>query len=286
METVTLNRGFASIYMKHTLDVTRIPLKAFLIKTTVIIHLFTTVFLQAACSKSPDTCGCTRDEYSGQGEGSSEKKDNGTDEKSNTFGIDISHHNGDIDWKLLSSRQNLDFVYIKATEGATHIDQRYFKNVEGAYAAGYPIGSYHFFRMKSSAHEQFKNFDKAIKQAGKQSLIPMVDVETDDHHPIKELRDSLKVFMSLIKEEYGVYPMIYGTKRSYSELCGSAFNKYHLYIGRYGNKPPSIKGKGHYTIWQYSEKGILPGIPKPVDMAKFHPKYGIRDISLSLKDKR
>ena len=208
-----------------------------------------------------------------------DKYENNDSKKS--LGIDVSHHNGEIDWNLLRSKHDLDFVYIKATEGATHVDKNYFKNVDGASSVGYLIGSYHFFRMTSGAHEQFKNFYSTVLSAGNQSLIPMVDVETNDGHPISELRDSLNVFMSLIKKEFGVYPMIYGTNRSYNEYCGSKYNKYHLYIGRYGDKPPIVNGIGHYTIWQYSEKGRLSGIPKPVDIAKFHPDYSSKDILLA-----
>ena len=200
-----------------------------------------------------------------------------------TFGIDVSHHNGNINWNLLRSKKDLIFVYIKATEGATHVDKNYFKNVEGASAAGYLIGSYHFFRMTSSTHLQFENFRKTVNSVGKQDLIPMVDVETADQHPIYELQDSLKLFIQLIKDHYGVYPMIYGTNRSYNEYCGSYFNKFHLYIGRYGEKAPIIRGAGTYTIWQYSEKGHLPGIPKPVDLARLHPHHSIEDIMIPTK---
>lgn len=146
----------------------------------------------------------------------------------NNYGIDISHHNGKIDWEKVSSTPLL-FVYIKATEGATHVDKRYLENFEGANDAGYKVGSYHFFRMTSSAHEQFTNFKKIVDR-DKQDLIPMVDVETSDKHSAKELRDSLNVFIGLVREFYGVRPMIYATNRSYNELCGGLYPSYHLYI--------------------------------------------------------
>ena len=134
--------------------------------------------------------------------------------------------------------------------------------------------------MTSSAHAQFDNFLCAIGSVGKQDLIPMVDVDTADKHSVAELQDSLKVFMQLVKDYYGVFPMIYATNRSYNEYCAPAFNKYHLYIGRYGDKAPIVRGSGTYTIWQYSGKGELPGIPNPVDLAKFHPSHSIDDIKM------
>ncbi len=139
------------------------------------------------------------------------------------------------------------------------------------------VGSYHFFRMTSSAHDQFTNFKKTVGR-DKQDLMPMVDVETSDKHSPKELRDSLNVFIGLVREYYGVRPMIYATNRSYNELCGGLYPSFHLYIGRYGNKAPQVKGKGVYTIWQYTETARIDGIPKPVDKAKFNPQYNISDI--------
>ena len=55
-------------------------------------------------------------------------------------------------------------------------------------------------------------------------------------------------------------------------------------IGRWlhqWKKPPVIKGKGHYSIWQYSEKGIVNGISKPVDLNRFHPDFIISDLLLN-----
>lgn len=192
------------------------------------------------------------------------------------YGIDISHHNGKIDWKKVSSTPIL-FVYIKATEGASHIDTSYVKNFEGAKKFGFKVGSYHFFRMTSSAHDQFANFKKTVDR-DKQDLIPMVDVETSDKRSAEELRDSLNVFIGLVREYYGVKPMIYATNRSYNELCGGLYPSYHLYIGRYGKKRPELIGKGVYTIWQYTESARIAGIPKPVDKAKFNPRYSLNDI--------
>ena len=37
----------------------------------------------------------------------------------NYQGIDVSNHQGLIDWSLVSKDENIKFVYIKATEGAT-----------------------------------------------------------------------------------------------------------------------------------------------------------------------
>ena len=203
----------------------------------------------------------------------------GTSAKS-YLGIDVSHHQGKIIWDEVS-KENIDFVYIKATEGATYIDPCFHYNMKGASEAGLLVGAYHYFRMTSGATDQFKNFRNALKGYSV-SLVPMIDVETSDGKSVKELQDSLDVFIKLLKEEYGCAPMIYGTQRSYNTYCAPRYNKYHLYIGRYGPNEPIIKGTGTYTIWQYTEEATVRGIAKPVDMCKFNLKYSLRDIKRTI----
>lgn len=198
-------------------------------------------------------------------------------------GIDVSHHNGQINWSKVRTDNNIQWVYIKATTGATHVDDCYAYNIREARKQGLKVGSYHFFTSYSSAHAQFENFKTQAKKS-EQDLIPMVDVESElGKWTIQQVQDSLLVFMRLCREYYGAYPIIYGSQRSYNTFCAPRFNCFHLMIGRYGTTAPVIKGAGHYTIWQYSEKGSIAGIPHPVDLSRFHKKYSLQTILLPSK---
>lgn len=195
-------------------------------------------------------------------------------------GIDVARYQKNINWKKASKdiKKN-GFVYIKCTEGATYTDPKYKAHASGAKKAGLHIGGYHYFHMTSSAHDQFNNFKKALDTIGG-DLIPMVDVEVDDGHPTKELQDSLQVLLDLLEEEYGAKPMIYGQQRTYNMYCAPRFNDYPMYIARYGENAPVVKGPSHYTVWQYTDKGKVHGIDHSVDLCRFHPKKGIKDILL------
>lgn len=197
-----------------------------------------------------------------------------------TVGIDVSHHQGDIDWQMVS-KEKIVFVYIKATEGKTYTDPKFHQNIKGAQKAGLKVGAYHFFRMTSGAREQFNHF---YSQVGKYKLdlIPMIDVEVPSKEvkSINQVQDSLDVFIKLVTQKYGKKPMIYGTQRSYNTYCAPKYNNLHLYIGRYNTKGPEKNGKGSYTIWQYSEHGKINGIPKAVDLCRFRKGYGVKDIKL------
>lgn len=188
-------------------------------------------------------------------------------------GIDVSHFQGDIDWSEVAKDNNIQFVYIKATEGGDYQDKKYKYNIKGANKEGFLIGSYHYFKSNSSVKMQFDNFISVVNKE-EQTLIPMVDVEEEIN------KDSLLLFCNLIEKHFGRKPMIYGTMRSYNTYCAPYFNNYYLMLGRYKDIPPKIKGKGHYNIWQFSDKGKVRGISGVVDLDRFHPDFNIDRIKL------
>lgn len=194
-------------------------------------------------------------------------------------GIDISSHQGYIDWAKVSSDKSIAFVYIKATEGATYRSPHYAHNITQARRNGMLVGSYHYLTSTSSITEQFENFSKfALKSV--QDLIPMLDVETRGDWSRSQLIDSVDKFCQLVELHYGVQPMIYSTMGFYNKNLAPHFNKHHLYIGRYSNEEPEINWEGEYTIWQYSETGIIPGIDAYVDLCRYRDDAWIDEILL------
>ena len=179
-----------------------------------------------------------------------------------------------------SGKKCLEFVYVKATEGATYVDPMYQQNIKGARAKKLRVGAYHYFRTTSSVQKQFENYKQHVKKSDI-DLIPMVDVEECKKWSTVQFRDSLMRFIQLVKSHYGKAPMIYSVNTFYNRYCAPRFNKYHLMIGRYGSDEPFIKGRGTYTIWQKSQTGKLSGISKNVDIDFFRKNVSVNDILLS-----
>ena len=195
-------------------------------------------------------------------------------------GIDISSYQGYIDWNKVSSDKNIRFVYIKSTEGATYRSPHYAYNVTQARRNGMLVGSYHYLTSSSTIDEQFNNFSTfALKSV--QDLVPMLDVEVRGDWSRSQLIDSVDKFCTLVKHHYGVEPMIYSTMGFYNRNLTPHFNKHRLYIGRYANEQPEINWEGQYTIWQFSETGIIPGIDAYVDLCRFHKDSWLQDILLN-----
>lgn len=90
-------------------------------------------------------------------------------------GIDVSHHQGAIDWSQLPA-QGIDFAYIKASEGGDHRDRNFAANWSGARRAGIARGAYHFFTLCRPGADQAANFIAAVP-AELDALPPAVDLE-------------------------------------------------------------------------------------------------------------
>ena len=194
-----------------------------------------------------------------------------------THGIDVSHRQGDIDWIKVSKDSNdIEFVYVKATEGATYFDPKFEDNVKGAHDAGMHVGAYHFFRMTSTPAEQFKSFNKCLKRCDKYiDILPVIDVETFDGKTSVQVKDSLDKFVKLVHDEYGIYPIIYGpdiapARMMSKQVCDSCM----FFIGQTESTEPRQK----YDIWQYTCRAHVDGISTNVDMEKMHRNKCVNHI--------
>jgi lysozyme len=91
------------------------------------------------------------------------------------YGLDMSSHQSEIDWEIVAS-DDIDFAYIKASEGGNFIDERFEQNWAGAAAAGLDRGAYHFFTLCRAGAEQAENFLGALP-SDPDVLPPAIDLE-------------------------------------------------------------------------------------------------------------
>ena len=194
-------------------------------------------------------------------------------------GIDVSKHQGNINWEELRKNSKIQFVYIKATEGSNYVDPRYRQNINNARKHGFKVGSYHYFTDLSSARTQFQNFIRTVNRE-EQDLLPVIDVEKRDRWSPQQLRDSVQVFAELIEDYFGVKPLIYTFETFFNRNLGKSFEKYPIFIAKYpkGQEQPNINGI-KWILWQFSESGKFNGVKENyVDMSRFNKGCSINDI--------
>ena len=90
-------------------------------------------------------------------------------------GVDVSHHNGYINWAQLKN-EGIAFAYIKATEGVSHRDRSYKDNYLSAKEGDIKRGTYHFYTFGLDGKMQAQHFIRHAK-VGSADMIPAIDVE-------------------------------------------------------------------------------------------------------------
>ena len=184
-----------------------------------------------------------------------------------TIGIDVSHHQGKMDWEKLFNRTGYDslihFVYCKATEGHTHTDSQWKRNRKILNNFGIPNGAYHFFIPTDPPLPQARHFLKHWKKRDI-DLPPVLDVETEGLSD-KDLVAKMKIWLKEIEERSGMRPIIYTSLHFYETKFRSDFKDYKFWIAAYSRKPSCINDE-RIIHWQFSETGRIPGTKEKVDL--------------------
>ncbi len=180
-------------------------------------------------------------------------------------GIDVSHHQGHIAWTKLPG-QGVDFAYIKATEGADHLDRRFALNWRAAEEAGVRRGAYHFFTLCRSGRDQAVHFVRHVPaEAG--ALPPAVDLEFPGncrHRPSKaKFHRELRDFLQIVEARYGQHAVLYLTPHFDKRYRVSATFNRPLWLRSLHSEPRF--GARHWTIWQTSGSRRLEGVRGRVD---------------------
>lgn len=184
-------------------------------------------------------------------------------------GIDLSHHNGTVDFDMLRRNTNTDFVICKATEGATYTDALFDINVRNARANEMLVGAYHYYRGTSHPHAQAEHFVNVVKNAG-DDLLLAIDVEDDElkSTSMHELAIGIADFWTYTKRMTGASPLIYVSDRQFINL-GYHLRKLNIsaggWIARYG--PATISRKDFLlAIRQTTKRGQVSGVTGDVDL--------------------
>ena len=187
------------------------------------------------------------------------------------YGIDVSRHQGDIDWERLSTGHHPDapisFIYIKASEGSDFKDVKFKENFENARKHGFVRGAYHYFSTTSSGLSQANLFISMVKLR-KGDLPPVLDIEEKPKNKKKYIEE-VKVWLKKVEEHYGVKPIIYASsKYKQKYLDDPFFKEYPSWVAHY--YIPELRKGEEWLMWQCTDLGVLPGIKEKVDINIFN----------------
>ncbi len=186
-------------------------------------------------------------------------------------GIDVSHHQGEIDWPAVRAG-GFTFAYVKATEGADHRDTRFERNWAAAGSAGLSRGAYHFFTFCTPGDAQAANFLDALPD-DPNALAPAVDVEFTGNcrgwESLDAVRRELRVFLRRVEAARDVRPVLYVTPSGYERVVAGSFPGYALWVRSIVGEP-DLRRDDRWLLWQFADRGRVRGVPTLVDLDVLH----------------
>ncbi|MEM6394750.1 MAG: GH25 family lysozyme [Bacteroidota bacterium] len=182
-------------------------------------------------------------------------------------GIDVSRYQAVFDWKNIA-KADLDFAFIKATEGQELSDTHFEHNWNSALINGVKRGAYHFFRPEVSAEIQAQHFfDQVELFPG--DLPPVLDLEVKGNLSAEELVNAATSWLQLAEAHYGIKPILYTGQKFYNRYLAGRFDDYPLWLARYSNREPVAACGRAFQFWQYTQSGEIEGIAGKVDLNVF-----------------
>lgn len=190
-------------------------------------------------------------------------------------GIDVSHHQGAIDWAKVAEA-GISFAIMKAMyEAASHRkDECFDANYDRAVANGIAPGVY-VYHASVSLKDPVKEATDLVAHLGGRKLPYGIWLDLED----KSLRAAGKAAInSLVAAETAVYRAagyqvgIYCNKDWYENVIDPALrNQFKFWVARYpknddGTMKNNLSPKSYAVAWQYSSKGRVPGIDGNVDL--------------------
>ena len=192
---------------------------------------------------------------------------------SGTMGIDVSKHNGNIDWNAVKN-SGVSFVIIRcgyrgSATGVLVEDPKFRSNIKGAKAAGLKVGVY-FFSQAVNEVEAVEEASMAVSLVSGYGLdMPIfLDVESAGGRADGISKDTrtaaCKAFCQTVQNS-GYSAGIYANKTWLNEKINtSSLTSYKIWLAQYASAPTYTTTR--YDMWQYSSKGRISGISGDVDL--------------------
>jgi GH25 family lysozyme M1 (1,4-beta-N-acetylmuramidase) len=186
-------------------------------------------------------------------------------------GIDVSVHQGDIDFE--KAAEAIDFAVLRAGYGrlSSQEDAKFQRNYSGFKKQGTPIGAY-WYCYATSADEARKEAEAClVVLKGKQFELPIFyDILEDDHIPkLKAAGDVATLINQIVPafcsvlEQNGYYVGVYCNTNGYVNYLNDS-NK-QRYVQWVADWRGTCGYSGQKVMWQYSAQGTVPGISGYVD---------------------
>jgi len=212
-----------------------------------------------------------------------------------SIGIDVSYHQGNIDWKKVSE-SGVKFAMIRCgfrgygAKGTLVEDVKFKEYIKGALDNGIKVGVY-FYSMALNEEEALqeakmtvdliKNYNVTYPVAYDFESFTNRDGYRTNDLSHEQINKNAQVFLKYVKS-CGYTGTLYGSTSYLNDIWNmKAFSEYDTWVAHYGVNKPTYNG--NYQMWQYTETAVVPGINDnkvdvDIDYYYFKNKTPFRDI--------
>lgn len=190
------------------------------------------------------------------------------------LGIDISHHQGKINWDEVEDMKinddSIQFVYLKVTEGVSFKDSQYKRNRKILNGKPVKVGVYHFFSPNSDVVKQVSHFTNSFQ---KTTLKPVLDVERIGNLSKTQIVNAVELFLNETEKRIHVRPVVYTYESFYNDYFkGTKLEGELFWIANY-NGNCEICDQDNVLLWQFSDHATINGISEKVDLNDAKPNF-------------
>ena len=198
-----------------------------------------------------------------------------------SVGIDVSAHQGKIDWVAVKN-SGIEFAIIRAgfrgqTVGAIYEDAYFKTNIANAIKNDIKVGIYFY----SCAINEMEALEEAawlvsVIKTYRITYPVIYDFEDFGRYRCVDVTGPIatanaKAFLGYVANA-GYTPMMYANKNDITNrFLKTELSNYKFWLAHYIEKTDYT---GSYQMWQYTSKGSVPGITGNVDMNIAYFRYG------------
>jgi GH25 family lysozyme M1 (1,4-beta-N-acetylmuramidase) len=179
------------------------------------------------------------------------------------LGIDVSNHQGHIDWALVA-RSGVTLAMVKVSEGRTYVDKWAATNIEQATAAGLMVGGYHYALPSEYEPELEAEFFAKCLSVLPPVTLTAIDLEDPAVHDSQDLGDyTLQILQSADQISFHT-PRLYSSEGYLSaHAVGPGINtdRFKLWLASWGSvNPNNFHPWSKLDGWQFTSKAVWPGV--------------------------
>ena len=185
------------------------------------------------------------------------------------YGIDVSYHQGVIDWAKVKASGVVQFAYVRGGSFKSGVDQYFYQNMNGAVANNIPVGIYVYSYASTPAQAAEEGLFAISCARDYPVSLPLVfDIEgnTIKNASAETVQAMINSFKTTV-EAAGYKAMVYSNKNSMVSKIGNV--SCDKWVAQYAD---ACQYTGH-AMWQYTCTATIPGITGNVDCDVLYKSY-------------